>query len=152
MSGPGRPPLYKPEHASRARALCARGATNPDLLEPAPWVRQQNEGRKGRKGRKPPATIRRVGFVSDINHPDVRCGGRFAPLAAAETGGNWRKPPAETLLEKLSAVLLSQPRGALHPVTGTSLAEIAETPCKYFGRHPDCGFPPPPPTGGTSPV
>jgi hypothetical protein len=48
MSGPGRPTLYKPEHASRAR-----GATNPDLLEPAPWVRQQNERRKGRKGRKP---------------------------------------------------------------------------------------------------
>ena len=31
MSGPGRPTLYKPEHASRARELCARGATNPDL-------------------------------------------------------------------------------------------------------------------------
>ena len=31
MSGPGRPTLYRPEHASRARELCARGATNPDL-------------------------------------------------------------------------------------------------------------------------
>jgi hypothetical protein len=31
MSGSGRPTLYKPEHASRARELCARGATNPDL-------------------------------------------------------------------------------------------------------------------------
>jgi len=31
MTGPGRPTLYKPEHASRARELCARGATNPDL-------------------------------------------------------------------------------------------------------------------------
>jgi hypothetical protein len=31
MSGPGRPTLDKPEHASRARGLCARGATNPDL-------------------------------------------------------------------------------------------------------------------------
>jgi hypothetical protein len=55
MSGPGRPTLCKPDHAGRTRALCARGATNPDLLEPALWVRQQNEGRKGRKGRKPPA-------------------------------------------------------------------------------------------------
>ena len=31
MSGPGRPTLHKPEHPSRARELCARGATNPDL-------------------------------------------------------------------------------------------------------------------------
>ena len=31
MSGPGRPTLYKPEHAARALELCARGATNPDL-------------------------------------------------------------------------------------------------------------------------
>ena len=31
MTGPGRPTLYKPEYASRARELCARGATNPDL-------------------------------------------------------------------------------------------------------------------------
>jgi hypothetical protein len=31
MAGPGRPTLYKPEHADRARELCARGATNPDL-------------------------------------------------------------------------------------------------------------------------
>ena len=32
----------------------------------------------------------------------------------AETGGNWRKPPAETLLDKLSGVLLSHPTGAPH--------------------------------------
>ena len=31
MTGPGRPTLYRLEHASRARELCARGATNPDL-------------------------------------------------------------------------------------------------------------------------
>ena len=31
MTGPGRPTLYKPEYAERARDLCARGATNPDL-------------------------------------------------------------------------------------------------------------------------
>jgi hypothetical protein len=30
MTGPGRPTLYKPEQASRARELCARGATDPD--------------------------------------------------------------------------------------------------------------------------
>src|SRR5258708_6246825 len=133
MSGPGRPPLCNPEHVSRARELCARGATNPDLLEPTLWARQQNDRRKGRKGRKP-RILRKWGPLRRWRE-------------AAETGGNWRKPPAGTLLEKLSAVLPSQPRGALHPVTGTSLAEIAETPCRYFGRRPDCGFPPPPPTG-----
>ena len=37
MSGPGRPTLYRPEHAEhaehadRACELCAHGATNPDL-------------------------------------------------------------------------------------------------------------------------
>jgi hypothetical protein len=74
------------------------------------WVRQENERRKGRKGRKLPATIRRIGFVNDINHLDMRYGSRFAPLGMAETGGNSLQ---KTLLEKLSAVLLSQPRGAL---------------------------------------
>jgi hypothetical protein len=38
MSGPGRPTLCKPEHASRARALCARAATIPDLREPTLWT------------------------------------------------------------------------------------------------------------------
>src|SRR5260370_19650514 len=81
-------------------------------MERTLWVRQDNERRKGRKGRKLPATIRRVGFVNDINHLRVRCGSRFAPLGMAETGGNRRKLPAKTLREKLSGVLLSQPRGA----------------------------------------
>ena len=31
MSGPGRPTLYRSKYASRARELCARGATNPEL-------------------------------------------------------------------------------------------------------------------------
>ncbi len=31
MTGPGRPTLYKAEHAERARDLCSRGATNKDL-------------------------------------------------------------------------------------------------------------------------
>jgi len=31
MTGPGRPTLYKPEHADRARELCAGGATGHDL-------------------------------------------------------------------------------------------------------------------------
>ena len=35
MSGPGRPTLYKPEHASRARELCARGATSRCSIPPA---------------------------------------------------------------------------------------------------------------------
>jgi hypothetical protein len=114
MSGRGRSPLYNPEHASRACALCARGATNPDLLEPALWARQQNDGRKGRKGRKP-RILRKWGPFRRWRE-------------AAETGGNWRKPPAGTLLEELSAVLLSQPRGALQALIGGSLAETAETP------------------------
>jgi hypothetical protein len=56
-------------------------------MERTLWVRQENERRKGRKG-ETPATIRRVGFVNDINHLDVLCGSRFAPLGMAETGGN----------------------------------------------------------------
>jgi hypothetical protein len=53
-----------------------------------PWMRQENERRKGRKGRKPPATIRGARFINDISHLDVRCGSRFGPLGMAETGGN----------------------------------------------------------------
>jgi hypothetical protein len=93
-------------------------------LERTPWVRQENDQRKGRKGRKPPATIRRVRFVNDFNHVDGRCGSRFAPLGAAETGGNSLQ---NTLIWKLSAVLLSQPRGARPAVIGKTLAETAET-------------------------
>src|SRR5580704_13823758 len=63
------------------------------------WVRQQNERRKGRKGRKP-RILRKWGPFRRWRE-------------AAETGGNWRKLRAETLLEKLSAVLLSHPRGAV---------------------------------------
>ena len=33
MTGPGRRILYKPEHPSRARELCARGATNPEVTD-----------------------------------------------------------------------------------------------------------------------
>src|SRR5882672_5297937 len=92
----------------------ARACAMPAIeLERTLWVRQENDRRKGRKGRKLPATIRRVGFVNDINRLDAHCGGRFAPLGVAETGGNRRKPPAKTLLEKLSGVLMSHPRGAL---------------------------------------
>ena len=106
MSGPGRPTLYKPDLAGRFAVACSIiGQWIATHLEPTLWVRLQNDGRKGRKGRKPSATFRRVGFVNDINHLDLHCGSRFAPLGAAETGGNWRK---------LSAVLLSHPRGALH--------------------------------------
>ena len=74
MSGHGRPPLCKPEHVSRARELCARGAINPDLLEPASWARQQNDRRKGRKGRKP-RILRKWGPLRRWRE-------------AAETGGN----------------------------------------------------------------
>jgi hypothetical protein len=146
MSGPGRPTLYKPEYASRAGELCARGAANPDLAgcfgvargaigqwiathpefaeavqqgrdvadaiqaEPALWVRRENDRRKGRKGRKLPVTIRRVGFVNDINHLDVRCGGRFAPLGVAETGGNRRNPCKNFARETARSVAVS-PKG-----------------------------------------
>ena len=103
MSGPRHPALYKPEHASRARELCARGATNPDLLEPTLWPRQQNDRRKGRK----PRILRKWGPFRRWRE-------------ATETGGNWRKPPAETLLEKIvrgfavSAKGCAPNRGASH--------------------------------------
>jgi hypothetical protein len=92
-------------------------------MERTLWVRQENERRKGRKGRKPPATIRRVGFVNDINHLDGRCGRRFAPLGMAETGGN--------SLQKLCSrncpefCCLSQGVHPKEPI-GVTLAEIAE--------------------------
>jgi hypothetical protein len=54
-------------------------------------------------------------------HPYISTG-RGPPLGV---GGNWRKLPAETLLEKPSAVLLSHPRGAVQALIGVSLAEIA---------------------------
>jgi hypothetical protein len=102
MSAHGRPPLCKPEPVSRARELCARGAINPDLLEPASWARQQNDRRKGRKGRKgrKPRTLRKWGPFRRWRE-------------AAETGGNRRKPSAGTLLEKPSAISLSHFWGAL---------------------------------------
>jgi hypothetical protein len=45
----------------------------------------------------------------------------------AETGGNWRKPPAETLLGKLSAFSLFHFWGPLQSSTSPSLAETAKT-------------------------
>ena len=96
MSGRGRLPLYKPEHARRDR--CARGATNPGPLEPALWMRQQNDGRKRRKGRKP------------------RIVGKWGPFRrgreAAETGGNWRKPPCtNSARETVCSFAVSATRG-----------------------------------------
>src|SRR3981189_2156294 len=83
MSGPGRPTLCKPEHAGRARPLRAPAPANPGRAghrERILLVRQQNGRRKGRKPRI-------LG-----KHGPFQCW-----REAAETGGNWRKPPAETL-------------------------------------------------------
>jgi hypothetical protein len=103
MSGPGRPTLYKPEHASRARALCARGAINPDLA-----------GRFGVPAARRLSGSASFGGDSKTSGGKGGKGGNLQSLGkkrpfrrwcdVAETGGNWRKPPAETLLEKLSAV------------------------------------------------
>jgi hypothetical protein len=69
MSGPGRPTLCKPEHAGRARALCARRAANPDRaghrerilwVECTPKVRQIKPGQFLRRGTDE-ATIERNG-------------------------------------------------------------------------------------------
>jgi hypothetical protein len=107
-------------------------------LERTLWVGQENERRKGRKGRKLPATIRRIGFVNDINHVDERYRRRFAPPGLAETGGNWRKLPARTLLEKLSAVSLSHSRGQLWCETTTALPEIPEIPPRAIAEMKPC--------------
>jgi hypothetical protein len=56
----------------------------------------------------------------------ARSGNRPARLGVAQTGGNRRKPPAKTLLEKFSAVVLSHPRGAPQESICVTLAEIAE--------------------------
>jgi hypothetical protein len=95
-------------------------------MERTLWSRQENERRKGRKGRKPPAKIGRVEFTNGFNGLECTLGNRSAPLGVAETGGNRRKLPAKTRLEKLSTVLLSQPRGAPREPIGVTLAEIAE--------------------------
>ena len=87
MSGHGRPPLCKPEHVSRARELCARGATNPDLA--------------GRFG--VPATRRLIGsasFGGDSKTTGGKGGkvGYLQPLGNSglfDDGATWRKP-AET--------------------------------------------------------
>jgi hypothetical protein len=63
---------------------------------------------------------------------EAAVGGVLAPYGAqklgrdAGPGGNWRNPPPETLLARLSAVLLSHPRAAFSAPIGVTLAEIAE--------------------------
>src|SRR6267154_5661171 len=101
-----------------ARA-CAMPATE---LERILWVRQKNDRRKGRKGRKPPAAIRHVGFVNDINHLDVHCGSRFAPLGAAETGGNSVQKLCSRICPYFPCLTLGVHSNAL---IGISLAETA---------------------------
>jgi hypothetical protein len=87
-------------------------------------VGQQNHRRKCRKCRKPPI---------------LRKQRPFRPCReTAEIGGNWRKPPADTLVGNPSALLLSHPRGALQLSMPTSLAQIAETPRSGRQRHRAC--------------
>jgi hypothetical protein len=125
MSAHGRPPLCKPEHVSRARELCARGVINPELLEPASWARQQNDGRKGRKGRKP--RILRKWALSDDGAK------RRKP---AETGGT----PLQELCSRNRPQFCRLIQG-VHSIAliGVSLAEIAVIPCKKLSRRqPHC--------------
>ena len=124
MSGPRRPTLCKPEHASRAREFCARGVTSPDLA--------------GRFG--VPATRRLIGsasFGGDSKTTGGKGGkgGNLQSLGNSglfDDGATWRKP-AETggnPLQKLCS------RNCPHfpcltfglhyiPPIGHSLAEIA---------------------------
>ncbi len=104
-------------------------------LERTLRVKLEKDRRKGRKGRKLPATIRRAGFVNDINRLCGRCGCRFASPGVAETGGNWRKPPARTLPGNRSAVSLSHFRGRVQNDyrttgnTGNSPGSWQDGPC-----------------------
>jgi len=112
--------------ATVVRALFERACAMPaSEVQPALWVRQENDRRKGRKGRKLPATIRRVGFVNDINHLDVHCGSRFAPLGAAETGGNSVQKLCSRICPYFPCLTLGVHSNAL---IGILLAETAETP------------------------
>jgi hypothetical protein len=91
MSGPGRPTLYKPEHASRARELCARGATSRCSIPPA------------RAGAKP--AIERERPLAEKSKTSGGKGGKGGNLESLgnrplsddgakrrKPGGNWRKP------------------------------------------------------------
>ena len=131
MSGPRRPTLCKAEHTSRAREFCARGATSPDLAGRfgVPATRRlsgsasfggdrKTSGGKGGKG----------GNLQSLGNSGLFDDGATW-RKPAETGGN---PPAETLLEKLFAILLSQPRGALqtavHPMGETAKLPTGGSP------------------------
>ncbi len=109
-------------------------------LERTLRVKLEKGRRKGRKGRKLPATIRRAGFVNDINRLCGRCRCRYASPGVAETGGNWRKLPATTSLEKRSAVSLSHFRGVQNDYrttgnTGNSPGSWQDGPC-LAGQRP----------------
>jgi hypothetical protein len=93
MSGPGRPPLQTRARQPRPRTLRARRHQSRSAGARLLGETAKNDRRKGRKGREP-RILRKWGPFRRWRE-------------AAETGGNWRKPPAETLLKKPSAVLLS---------------------------------------------
>jgi hypothetical protein len=115
MAAPGQPTTYKPEYCELANKDCllctTAGAMSAREQEPALWVRQENDRRKGRKGRKLPATIRRFGFVNGINHLSVHGAAglrRSARRKLAETGGN-SIPGLAYRLRKLRKSLKSGP-------------------------------------------
>jgi hypothetical protein len=102
MSGPGRPTLYKPEHASRARELAASRRPRPiaDLTsnfrvlinDHYPSVRSFAVSPKGCTPCSPSKT--RGGKGGNLQF--FGNSGLFDDGATrrkpAETGGNWRKP------------------------------------------------------------
>ena len=96
-------------------------------LERPLWVRQETTGGKGAKG------------ANCLHNPAHRIRQRYQscrrtlrpPVCAARRGGNWRKLPAKTSLEKLSAVSLSHSRGPLRCKTTTALPEIPPKAIAY---------------------
>ena len=98
MSGPGRPTLYKPEHASRARELAARGATNPDLAGRfgvarstiCQWIASHPEFAEAVQQGRDVADATAVEFLSRAS-PDTTTRPRRSSFIAANPG--WRPTP-----------------------------------------------------------
>jgi hypothetical protein len=97
MSGAGRPTLYKPEHASRARELCANDlAGRFDMARgtigqwdsPASEAHPLDEtAKRGPESAETPGT-RPAHRINAIDRLDGRCGSQFAPPGGVGTGGN----------------------------------------------------------------
>jgi hypothetical protein len=105
----------------------------PNHFQPAvhPWMETGNLRRKGRKPLEQSA-VRDSSTISDTSLLlAARCRRRFG---ARWLGANRRILPAQLFIEKLSAVLLSHPRGALHTPLKTGSGNCGKCGNCRWGR------------------